>query len=73
MKPTPFRYVRATNVDHALSALQSEPEAKLIAGGQSLIPMMNLRMARPTCLVDINHLSELDYIREFDHAIDNPA
>ncbi len=63
MKPAPFDYVRAESVEDALSALAERSEARVLAGGQSLIAMMNLRLAKPACLVDINRLSELDYIR----------
>jgi len=63
--PAPFGYDRATSVGHALSLLeQLGPEARVIAGGHSLLPMMKLRLARPEHLVDINDLSgELSYIR----------
>ena len=61
--PAPFEYERATSVDDALAILQRlGPEARLIAGGHSLLPMMKLRLASPEYLVDINELSELDYI-----------
>ncbi len=63
MKPAPFEYVRAENVEAALAALAANAEARVLAGGQSLIAMMNLRLAKPGCLVDINRLAELDYIR----------
>ena len=63
MKPAPFDYVRAERVEDALSALAENAEAQVLAGGQSLIAMMNLRLAKPGCLIDINRLSELDYIR----------
>ncbi len=63
MKPAAFEYVRADSVDRALSALEANAEARVLAGGQSLIAMMNLRLAKPDCLVDINRLAELDYIR----------
>ncbi len=63
MKPAPFEYVRAENVEAALAALTANGEARVLAGGQSLIAMMNLRLAKPGCLVDINRLAELDYIR----------
>lgn len=63
MKPAPFQYVRADSVEAALTALAEHEEARVLAGGQSLIAMMNLRLAKPGCLVDINRLSELDYIR----------
>jgi carbon-monoxide dehydrogenase medium subunit len=66
MKPAPFRYVRAHSVDDAVAALARDSEAKVLAGGQSLIAMMNVRAAKPECLVDINALSALDYIRVKD-------
>jgi carbon-monoxide dehydrogenase medium subunit len=61
--PAPFEYERATSVDDAIALLQRlGPEARLIAGGHSLLPMMKLRLAAPEFLVDINDLGELDYI-----------
>ncbi len=63
MKPAPFSYIRAESVEDALSALAENSEARVLAGGQSLIAMMNLRLVKPGCLIDINRLSELDYIR----------
>src|SRR4030081_1564910 len=63
--PAAFEYERATSVEHALSLLQSlGPEARIVAGGHSLLPMMKLRLARPDYLIDINDLKELDYIRQ---------
>jgi carbon-monoxide dehydrogenase medium subunit len=62
--PAPFEYERATTVDEAIALLERHgPEARLIAGGHSLIPMMKLRLARPEVLVDINDLSDLAYIK----------
>ena len=62
--PAPFEYERATSVDEALSLLERlGPEARVIAGGHSLLPMMKLRLAAPEHLVDINDLRDLDYIR----------
>ena len=60
MKPAPFKYVAASSLDHALS-LKAEygDEARFLAGGQSLIPAMNFRLARPAVLFDINGLGEL--------------
>jgi len=60
MKPAPFKYVLASSLDHAL-ALKAEhgDEARFLAGGQSLIPAMNFRLARPAVLIDINALSGL--------------
>jgi aerobic carbon-monoxide dehydrogenase medium subunit len=63
--PAAFDYERATSVDHAISLLQSlGPEARVVAGGHSLLPMMKLRLARPEHLIDINDLSELAYIKQ---------
>ena len=65
--PAPFEYERATSVDGAIEALvRRGPQARVIAGGHSLLPMMKLRLASPEHLVDINELSELSYIREAD-------
>lgn len=62
--PAPFDYVRASNVDNALALLERHgPESRVVAGGHSLLPMMKLRLARPEWLIDINDLSELDFIR----------
>jgi carbon-monoxide dehydrogenase medium subunit len=62
--PAPFEYERATSVEHAISLLERHgPEARLLAGGHSLLPMMKLRLARPETLIDINGLADLDYIR----------
>jgi len=54
MKPAPFEYLAATSVAQAIEALAADDEARLIAGGQSLVPLLALRLARPTTLVDIN-------------------
>lgn len=60
MKPAPFEYVRATSVDEALAALAAgNGEAKLLAGGQSLVPMMNFRLVDAPVFVDINGIAEL--------------
>jgi carbon-monoxide dehydrogenase medium subunit len=62
--PAPVDYVRATSVAHAISLLQEHgEEARLLAGGHSLLPMMKLRLARPELLVDINDLEELRGIK----------
>jgi carbon-monoxide dehydrogenase medium subunit len=61
--PAPFEYVRATSVENALELLERHgPEARVIAGGHSLLPMMKLRLARPEWLIDINDVTELDHI-----------
>ena len=63
--PAPFEYERATSVDGAIASLKRlGPEARVIAGGHSLLPMMKLRLANPEHLIDINDLDELSYIRE---------
>src|SRR5262249_49711138 len=60
--PSHVEYERATSVDHA-HALLSRPDARVLAGGHSLIPMMKLRLAQPEMLVDINGLAELASIK----------
>jgi carbon-monoxide dehydrogenase medium subunit len=62
MKPPAFEYVLAGSVDEAVAALASTEDARPLAGGQSLVPLMNLRLARPPLLVDINGLNELDTV-----------
>ena len=63
--PAPFEYERATSVEGAIASLtRLGPEARVIAGGHSLLPMMKLRLANPEHLIDINDLDELSYIRE---------
>jgi carbon-monoxide dehydrogenase medium subunit/2-furoyl-CoA dehydrogenase FAD binding subunit len=70
MKAAPFLYVRADSVDHALEVLsQHGPDAKPLAGGQSLVPMMAMRLARPAVLVDINRLAELKQVRAHGDAV----
>ncbi|WP_395656553.1 FAD binding domain-containing protein [Nocardioides sp.] len=63
MKPPPFEYVVATSVDHAIELVSSDEDAKFIAGGQSLIPLLSLRFASPTLLVDVSRLTELRDVR----------
>jgi carbon-monoxide dehydrogenase medium subunit len=63
--PAPFEYVRADSVDEALAALAEHgDEAKVLAGGHSLLPLMKLRLATPAVLVDVGRLGELSYIRQ---------
>lgn len=65
MIPAQFDYVRAESAEEAISLIgQHGDEAKFIAGGHSLLPLMKLRLAQPTVLVDIGRLSDLSYIRE---------
>jgi carbon-monoxide dehydrogenase medium subunit len=68
--PAAFEYERATSVDGAIASLERlGSEARVIAGGHSLLPMMKLRLANPERLIDINDLEELSYIREADGEI----
>jgi aerobic carbon-monoxide dehydrogenase medium subunit len=69
MIPAPFEYKRADSVDEAIKALAGEPDAKLLAGGHSLLPLMKLRLARPSLLVDISRLSDLKFIKEDGDAV----
>ncbi|AYY12954.1 xanthine dehydrogenase family protein subunit M [Actinobacteria bacterium YIM 96077] len=64
MKPSGFTYHRPQTVDEALDVLgRVGPEGKVLAGGQSLVPMMNMRLAAPAELIDINRLTALDYVQ----------
>jgi carbon-monoxide dehydrogenase medium subunit len=62
--PAKFDYERASTVEHAIELLGSSDDAKLLAGGHSLLPLMKLRFSQPSLLVDIGRLSDLSYIRE---------
>ncbi len=65
MKPPKFDYFDPTTIEEALDLLKEYGEdAKLLAGGQSLVPLLNFRLARPQVLVDINRVKDLDYVRE---------
>jgi aerobic carbon-monoxide dehydrogenase medium subunit len=67
MKPPPFEYYRATTVEEAIALLsQYGPDAKVLAGGQSLLPMMKFRLARPSVLVDLRCVQDLAYVRQID-------
>ena len=63
MKPAPFAYLRPQSLPEALAALAGEPNAKVLAGGQSLVPLLSMRLAAPSLLVDINGLPGLADIR----------
>jgi aerobic carbon-monoxide dehydrogenase medium subunit len=64
MKPAPFRYVAPGSLEEAVSVLgRYGDEAKVIAGGQSLVPMMAFRLATPAVLVDLNGVTDLEYVR----------
>ncbi|MCL6516858.1 FAD binding domain-containing protein [Alicyclobacillus sp.] len=66
MKPVAFSYHRPRTLDEALALLRSEPDCKVIAGGQSLIPLMNFRLSRPGALVDINEIEGLNRVEKTD-------
>lgn len=67
MKPPRFQYCAPQILDDALALLEQQgDEAKILAGGQSLVPLLNMRLAAPAYLVDINRLSELNYIQSED-------
>jgi carbon-monoxide dehydrogenase medium subunit len=70
LKPASFAYHRAASVGEALELLAREGEdAKVIAGGQSLVPLMAFRLARPSALIDINRITELRYVRRDGDAL----
>src|SRR5690349_3451925 len=61
MKPSPFDYIRADTCSEALEVLAgSGQDTKVLAGGQSLLPLLNMRLARPSVVLDINHIPDLD-------------
>ncbi len=67
MKPSRFRYFVAHDVDEAVTLLAGQgEEARVLAGGQSLMALMNMRLARPAALIDLNEIGELAYVREWD-------
>jgi carbon-monoxide dehydrogenase medium subunit len=70
MKPPAFDYIVATDCDAAVAALlRAGGEAKILAGGQSLMPMLNFRLLRPSVLVDINRIPGLGFIEETPHTV----
>src|SRR5438094_4285114 len=65
MIPAAFDYVRADSADHAIALLgEHGDDAKLLAGGHSLLPLMKLRLATPSVLVDVGRLTDLSYIKD---------
>ena len=71
MKPRPFDYVRPDTVDEAIEVLAEHgDDARVLAGGQTLLAMLNLRVVEPAVLVDITRIPELDMIREVDGKIE---
>ncbi len=69
MKAAPFDYSRPADIDEACALLAADDSARVIAGGQTLVPMMAMRLARPTRLIDINRIAALSYIRDDGDAI----
>src|SRR5262247_2529068 len=69
MKPPPFEYHAPSSVARALELLATLEDAKVLAGGQSLIPLLNFRLARPAHLVDVNRLPDLDRVYERDGGV----
>jgi len=67
MKPPRFRYFPARDIDEAVQLLAAQGEgARVLAGGQSLMPLMNMRLARPSALIDLNEIGALAYVRPWD-------
>src|SRR4051812_22790770 len=69
VKPAPFAFVRPQGLQHALEAPAADPGAKVLAGGQSLVPLLSMRLAAPSTLVDINALPDLDHVRADERGI----
>src|SRR5262249_53195303 len=69
MKPAPFEYSRPVDVEEACAMLAADDGARAIAGGQTLVPLMAMRLARPTRLVAIGRLPELSFVRNDTSAI----
>jgi carbon-monoxide dehydrogenase medium subunit len=67
VKPAPFDYIAPTTLDDALALL--DEDSRPLAGGQSLVPLLNFRFARPGRLVDLNRIEGLDYVREEDGSL----
>jgi 2-furoyl-CoA dehydrogenase FAD binding subunit len=68
VKPAPFEYTRPATLDEALAALARD-DAKVLAGGQSLVPALNMRLLRPAVLVDVNRIAGLDSVETTDEAV----
>ncbi|MDP2298164.1 MAG: FAD binding domain-containing protein [Pseudolabrys sp.] len=69
MKAAPFEYSRVADIDEACALLAADDSARVIAGGQTLVPMMAMRLARPTRLIDINRIAALSFIRADGDAV----
>ena len=64
MKPAAFDYARPQNLNETCALLAQEEDARVIAGGQTLVPLMAMRLARPAKLIDISRISELVFVRD---------
>lgn len=64
MIPASFEYYSPATLTEAIELLRSREDAKILAGGQSLVPLMKLRLAKPACIIDLNRIPDLAYIRE---------
>lgn len=70
MKPAPFEYYAPDSLEEALFLLHNQgSDAKLLAGGQSLVPAMNFRVVQPSMLIDLNRVKELDYVRQDEECV----
>ena len=69
MKPAPFSYARPSSLDRALEALAGDEDAKVLGGGQSLVPMLNFRLARPSALIDVRLVPELHVLERRDGSL----
>jgi len=69
VKPAPFSYCRPGSLTDAVAALADDPDAKVLAGGQSLVPLLSMRLAAPSMLVDINGVPDLDHVRVDDSGV----
>lgn len=69
MKPAAFSYVRPTRIDEVIAVLTEQPDSKVLAGGQSLVPMMNMRLATPRTLVDLSHVEGLSALEPSGEAV----
>jgi len=67
VKPAPFQYAAPESIEETVALLSEYgQDGKILAGGQSLVPLLNMRLARPSVLIDLNGIAELDYIRQAD-------
>ncbi len=69
MKPAPFAFARPRSLDEAVGLLAGTADAKVLAGGQSLVPLLSMRLAAPSMLVDINALPDLDHVTSDDDGV----